>query len=75
LSDDITQDEDGRTYKNGVLQVKSGTPGVSGAIGDMIGALARAFAPRAIVNRPQRINGAVEGASGAPQTSDLGNQF
>jgi hypothetical protein len=71
----LTQDESGRTYRNGVLQAQTGSPGVSGAISDMIGALARAFAPRAIVNRPQRINGAVEEASGAPQTSDLGNQF
>jgi hypothetical protein len=75
MADVITQDEQGRTYRNGVLQAHTGSPGVSGAISDMIGALAKAFAPRAITQRPQRIENAVDEASGAPQTSDLGNQF
>ena len=69
----ITQDEQGRTYKNGVLQAQSGSPGVSGAISDMIGALAKAFAPKGLTQRPQRINQAVDEASQAPQTSDLGD--
>lgn len=76
MADVITQDEQGRTYRNGVLQVHSaGSPGVGGAIHDMIAALAQAFAPRAITQRSQKINQDVDQASGAPQTSDLGNQF
>jgi hypothetical protein len=51
------------------------SPGVAGAISDMIGALAKAFAPKAITQRGKRIDQAVNEASGAPQTSDLGDQF
>jgi hypothetical protein len=71
MADQITTDEDGKTYKNGVLQVKSGTPGVNGAIGDMVGALAKALGPRSITQRSTKINQAVDQAT----SSDLGNQF
>ena len=55
-----------------------GSPGVSGAIKDAIGALAGALAPKSITQRKPKINQAVEDAqqsSQSPQTTDLGNQF
>lgn len=58
---------------SGVLQVRSGTPGISGAISDAIKALAMAFAPKAITQRPQQINQAVDQADPGPQS--LGQQF
>jgi hypothetical protein len=68
VADQITQDEQGRTYKNGVLQTSSSpSPTVAGAIHSAISALAQAFAPRGLVQRPDAINRAVEGQSGAPQ--------
>jgi hypothetical protein len=73
MADQITQDEDGRTYKNGVLQVST-VPSASpvDALHAMIAALARAFAPPQLTHRATRINQAVDEASGAPQTSQLG---
>lgn len=76
MADTVTQDENGRTYRNGVLQAAPrAAPGVGGAIGDMVAALASAFAPKGMTQRSQKVNQAVDEASGAPQTSDLGNQF
>jgi hypothetical protein len=76
VADQITQDDQGRTYKNGVLQTSSSpSPGVGGAIQSMIAALAQAFAPKGLTQRGQRVNQAVDEASGAPQSSDLGSQF
>jgi bifunctional ADP-heptose synthase (sugar kinase/adenylyltransferase) len=75
VADQITQDEQGRTFKNGVLQTSSSPSlDVTGAIHSMIAALAQAFAPRAVVQRPQAIEQAVNGASGAPQPG-LGHEF
>lgn len=71
MADQITTDEDGKTYKNGVLQVKSGSPGVSGAISDMVGALSKALAPRSITQRSAKLNQGVDAAD-APA---LGDQF
>lgn len=57
------------------------TPGVGGAIQDLIRVLAQAFAPRGITQagprREQAISQAVGGGgqSNSPQTTDLGNQF
>jgi hypothetical protein len=50
------------------VQYQSGTPGFSGAIMDLMKALASSFAPRSIVDRGRAINGAVEQppASGGP---------
>lgn len=78
MADQITQDENGRTYRNGVLQVHSTPPG--GAIQNMIAALVSAFKPVApgasqLSGRGRQIDQAVDEASGAPQTSDLGQQF
>lgn len=62
-------------------QIPANTPGVqqdngvAGAIQSMIQALAQAFAPKAITQRGKKISQSVDEASGAPQTSDLGNQF
>lgn len=78
-----TQDTDddgnpipGRSYSpSGVLQVNHATPGFSGAISDLVGALAKAFAPPQITRRRQSIDQAVDQASGSPQTNDLGDQF
>ena len=68
MADQITQDEQGRTYKNGVLQTSSSpSPTVAGAIHSAISALAQAFAPRSLVQRPQAIEGAVNAATGVPQ--------
>lgn len=57
------------------VQVHSGTPGFSGAILDAIRALAQAFAPKSLTQAKARTNQAIEEQSGAPQTTDLGNQF
>ena len=76
MADRITQDENGRTFKNGVLQTSSSPdPSASGAIQAMIAALAHAFAPRSLTDRAQVVNGAVDAQSGAPQNSQLGDQF
>jgi hypothetical protein len=75
-ADDDSQTAPGRSYSpQGVLQVRSGTPGAAGAIGDLVAALARAFAPQALTQRPQKVNQAIDEASGSPQTNDLGQQF
>lgn len=75
-ADDDSQAVPGRSYSpQGVLQVRSGTPGAGGAIGDLVAALARAFAPKALTQRSQRVNQAVDEASGSPQSNDLGQQF
>jgi hypothetical protein len=66
---DVTTDEQGRTYKNGVLQTSTASsPGVGGAIKDAIAALSKSFAPRSIVDRPKVVQGTVDANS-------LGNQF
>lgn len=57
------------------VQSSPGSPSVSGAIKDAIGALANAFAPRSVVQRPKKIASEVDAASGSPQTNDLGDQF
>lgn len=75
MADLIEQDEQGRTYRNGVLQGHSGSPGVGGAIHDMVAALASAFAPKSITQRSKAVQQHVDADSGAPQNSDLGNQF
>lgn len=77
MADVITQDEQGRTYRNGVLQAQApATPGVSGAIGDMVKALASAFAPRAITQRGARVAQGINEADPAPANSGaLGDQF
>jgi hypothetical protein len=59
----------------GRLQVQSGSPGFGGALLDAIKAIVGATAPRAVVQRPGRINQAVDAASQSPQTTDLGQQF
>ena len=51
-----------------------GSPGVSGAIKDLIGALAQAFAPRSITQHKAKIDQAVQQGSGGPGGS-LGDQF
>lgn len=53
---------------------QTGTPGVSGAIQDMIAALAKAFAPRSIVQRQQSIDQSV-GQNDGSQTPKLGDEF
>jgi hypothetical protein len=69
MADQVTTDEQGRTYKNGMLQTSTaGSPGVSGAIKDAIAALSKSFAPRSIVQRPQRLQGQIDANS-------LGDQF
>ena len=79
MADQITQDEQGRTFKNGVLQTSSSSApasDVGGAIHSMIAALASAFAPRSIVHQPQRMQQQMQQAEGtAPQGGDLGSQF
>ena len=60
----------------GVRQVRSGTPGFSGAIGDLVAALAKAWGPgRTLSQRGAKIDQAVDEQSGSPQTNDLGSQF
>lgn len=51
-----------------------GSPGVSGAIKDLIGALAQAFAPKSITQHKAKVDQAVAQGSGAPGGS-LGDQF
>jgi hypothetical protein len=68
MADVITHDEQGRTFKNGVLQTTSAT--AAGPIHDAIAALVSAVAPRGLVQRPAKVNQAVEAQSG-----DLGSQF
>lgn len=77
MPDMITQDEQGRTYKNGILQAQApASPGVSGAIGDMVKALAAAFAPKSITQRGARVaQGINEGDPQAPASGALGDQF
>ena len=75
-ADDDSQGTPNHSYNSqGVLQVRNGTPGPAGAISDLVSALARAFAPRALTQRSQKVNQTVDEASGSPQTTDLGNQF
>lgn len=51
-----------------------GTPGFSGAIQDLLAALAKSFAPRQITNRAGAVNTAVDqNSGGAPPT--LGSQI
>lgn len=52
---------------NGQPSSSPGSPGVAGAISDAIAALAQAFAPRAIVQRKQKIDQGV--------SQGLGDQF
>ena len=76
MADQITQDEQGRTYRNGVLQTSSSpSPTVSGAIQSAIAALAQAFAPRALLQRPQAVNQAVEAAAGGAPQPGLADQL
>jgi hypothetical protein len=64
MTDSVTTDDQGRTFKNGVLQVsRSATPGVGGAISDAIGALASSFAPKAITQRKAKVDDATLGNS------------
>lgn len=58
----------------GKLQIASGSPGLGGAISDAIKALASAFAPKAITQRPTQIEQTVNDATGA-QSQPLGQQF
>jgi hypothetical protein len=76
VADTITHDAEGRTFKNGVLQVSSSPePGPAGAIRAMISALASVFTPaKAIKANPDKINQAVEDASGG-SSGALGDQF
>jgi hypothetical protein len=76
LADQVVQGPDGRTYRNGVVQVSSSPdPSAGGAIHAAIAAIANAMAPRSIVDRQKRINQQVDEDSGAPQNSDLGSQL
>lgn len=52
-----------------------GSPGAAGAIQALIAALAQAFAPKGLTQRRAAVNQAVEQQSGAPQSSELGQQF
>ncbi len=63
MADQIEQDENGRTFKNGVLQTSS-VPSANpmDAIHAMIGALAQHFAPRSITQAKQRTDQAVDKA-------------
>jgi hypothetical protein len=70
MADQITQDEQGRTFRNGVLQTSSSPdPTVSGAISRLVQTLGQALAPRPLTQRSAKINQTVEDQSG------LGNQF
>jgi hypothetical protein len=62
MADEITQDEQGRTFKNGVLQTSSSLD-PNHPIHQMIAALASAFAPRSIPSRKPNTDAAIEGAS------------
>lgn len=77
MADQITQDEQGRTYRNGVLQTSSApAPGAANAIQALVSALASAFAPKSITQQPQRMQQQMQQAEGtAPQGGDLGSQF
>lgn len=46
------------------VTVRSGTPGVSGAIKDAIGALGKATAPKSVTQRKSRIDKQIEDAGG-----------
>lgn len=70
---EITTDAQGRTYRDGVLQAPSGSPGFSGAVHDLVQAVAGAIGPKSITQRQQKIKQGVDQAD--PQPSDLGNQF
>jgi hypothetical protein len=54
---------------------QAATPGFGGAIMDALRAIVQAAAPRGIMQRGAKIDQAVDQQSGAPQTTDLGNQF
>lgn len=72
MADVVTAD--GKVYRNGVLQARpTATPGVGGAISDVVAALARAFAPKGITQRGNTVSQAIDSASGAP--TSLGSQF
>lgn len=58
---------------NGQPSSSPGSPGVSGAIKDLLGALAQALAPKAITQRHQKVDQAVAQGSGA--SGALGDQF
>jgi hypothetical protein len=77
MADQITQDENGNTYRNGVLQTHSNaSPGVSGAISDMVKALAQAFAPKSITQRGAKVAQAIDQADPTPANSGaMGDQF
>jgi hypothetical protein len=77
MADQITQDEQGRTYRNGVLQVSSAPdPSAAGAIRALVSALASALGPKSITQQPQRMQQQMQQAEGAaPQGGDLGSQF
>lgn len=63
---------------NGAPSSSPGSPGISGAILDAVAALAKAFAPKALSQRGQKVDQAVDRASGGPsgtQTGALGDQF
>jgi hypothetical protein len=74
MADQITQDEQGRTYRNGVLDVHTGTPGAAGAIHDLVQALAGALGPKSITQAPQRMQQQMNQSDPAP-TAPLGSQF
>lgn len=76
MADQIQTDANGKVYKNGVLQANSSpaTPGVGGAISDAVAALAKAFGPRSITQRGQKVKDAIDrDETGQPDA--LGNQF
>ncbi len=79
---DPSQPVDYRPGPNGeqIPIYNNATPGIGGAIMDAVKALAMAFAPKSITQAPARMKqqeatASGDSASGAPQTSDLGNQF
>jgi hypothetical protein len=51
------------------------TPGVGGAIGDAIKALARALAPKSITQRGAQLQQQEQQATGQAPPQQLGNQF
>lgn len=62
---------------NGQPSSVPGTPGISGAIQDLLGVLAQALAPRSIVDRGKVLDQGIARNSGGPPTSTgpLGDQF
>lgn len=57
----------------GNLRVSMGTPGFSGAIVDLMRALASSYAPRSIVQRPQALQNGIAQNDGS--NPPLGQQF